>query len=348
MTGALAAAGAAQLFPVSAASYLGGLPDAYLRPACGAEAEARGRANTAQPGYLSAMWNPAAPGALAMGEKRIALGGGYRALGRAEGNASFDFRILSRLGMGIAALYRGDPGIEIRDWEENSVGRGSYTTLTAKIALACPITRRLAAGVGIGLFYQNLPASYWAEDADVGYAWTFAVGGIDLGLRWQLRDFLTLALVVQNVNVPADWQFETWGSLDRATTGSLPPTVTAAAMMKKKLAGKPFLWTIDLKSWLFDGDFRILSRPTALVNNGFEWQRWDILWLRAGLSELAIDGDLASDAQTYFRNFSLGIGLGARLDLARIARGLKIDYSLSINKAWAGVDQQVDLVYGIK
>jgi len=342
---------------VCASSYIGGRADAVLRPAAGADAQAMGNANTAAPTYLMSLWNPSAVGMLEVKERHVALGGGLRALGRTEGVGSLEFRIPPRVGLGLSMLYRGDPKIEIYDDMENPAGSASYTTLHAKLALAYRFTRQLSIGAALGMLYQTMPAAYiYSVNSDGQYktrtepSWAFSIGGIDLGATLQLRDNLKLALVFQNFNVTADWQFSTGsgGGLDRAGSWALNPVTVLASSYEGRLAGKPLIWNCDLKSYLLTGSFKPIDHVSATLNNGVEWRRWDTFFVRAGLSDLTFEGTMLRDRPRYLDDFTLGLSAGFSADLSRVARGLRFNYGIALSKALAGVDQQMSLVYGLK
>lgn len=338
-------------------SYTGGFSDAYLRAPIGAEAQALGNANVIAPGYLRSMINPAAISDLSMGAGDISFGGGVRALGRTDGNLSFDLRVLSRLGLGLSVLYRGDPVIDIVDGDEQEVGKASYTTITSKFALSYPISRHLGIGAALGIYYQNLPSSdiyFESDEKAIAYSYAFAVGGIDLGLRYQWRKDIKVAALIQNLFARNDWQFIRldFGDLQETSSNTFPVALVLAATLERELQGKPFLWHSSLKTYLlkelsFDGIER-LDRVSALWSNGWEWRYWKNVALRAGLSDLPLDSDLFGDFETYAENFSAGLGFGAALHLDRVAEGLRVDYAISLNKVLAGVEQQVNIVYSVK
>ncbi len=342
-----------------ASSYVGGLTDAYLRPPVGAEAQALGNTNITSPAYMMSMINPAASSELSMGSGRISFGGGMRALGRADGNLSMDFRVLSRLGLGVAILYRGDPSITIMDAQEEKVGEAAYTTVTSKVSLSYPISRHLAVGAGLGMYYQNVPASddpygFSEEDGPVEYSYAFSIGGIDLGLRYQWRKDITFAAVVQNLLARNDWQFKRYdlGDLQQTSSSAYPVALMLASTVQRELQGRPFIWHASLKSYLlnelsFEGYDR-LQRVSALLSNGFEWRYWDNITLRAALSDIPLDTDIFTDFQTYSDNFSAGLGFGAAIDLVKVHPGLSVDYALSLNKILAGVEQQINIVYSFQ
>lgn len=328
-----------------ASSYVGGLAGAYLRPPVGATAAAMGGAQSADPRYLASWWNPAAFGVYR--SNRVAMGLGYRALGRTEGYASCGLYIPPRVGAGVTVLYRGDPYITgLVDEAEEELDPGSYTTVTAKVALGYYLTRRISAGINLGVFYQNMTA-YYDESGGVDNETAFSIGNIDAAVRVGLRKDLTASLLLRNLSVPGDtssqWQFGNWGAQSEA--GTYAPTVTGAVSYTTSLLGRPFLYNSDITVYAFDYRFRGLPRTSAVFSNGVEWQGWDTFYLRGGIGDITVDSDLLGDTQRYGRGFSMRVTAGCMIELSNMREGMRLNYNIATNKTLAGVNQQIDVVY---
>ncbi len=323
-------------------SYLGGLPDAYLRSPVGATAFALGGAGIASPEYLQSWWNPAALSLIK--RPQGSLGGGLRALGRGEGFASLEYRVPPRLGIGAALLYRGDPFLDnLRDKEGDALDKGAYTTLTWKMGAGYLLTRNVSVGLTFTMYYQNLPQPTY-EGSGILNAWVLSLGGIDAALRYRVRDNWIVSATLRDVNGSLNWQFESSG-FDQTTSGTFPIAFILGSRYTTRLLERPLIWYSDLKTYAFDSEFQALPRMVAVLNNGFEWQGWESFVVRAGIAELSFTSDLFRNTDRYGDEFSFSItaGFGAQLD--RVAKGLALNYGLAVNKVWAGVDQQMDVTY---
>lgn len=322
------------------ASTVGGSSGAYLRPWAGAAAMAMGGANSALPEYLSPWWNPAA---MTFHKGRLLSGGvGLRSLGRTDAFGAFEFKIPPRLDLGLMLLYRGDPFLnELYDENENPLERASYTTLTGKIAFSYYINRKMSAGAAVNIRFQQLPT--YIDGSRLGYSSCTDIGSLDLAFVYQLSKLWTMAAVLKDVGASVNWTVDlNSGNSAQIEERSLP-SITLASKYQSKLLNKPLFWTIDVKGYLFDGKFKILDRPEGVVNTGFEWRNWEKFFIRAGLGELLINGDLLRDRDSYFSNFPFKITAGFSLDMQRLHKGLKLNYGVSTDKLWAGLDQQVDI-----
>ena len=342
----------------------GGQPGAYLRSPADAAAAAMGGAQSASPEYFSTWWNPAQ---LSLIDKSLfTFGAGLYSMGRTEAFTSLEFKLPPRVGIGLAALYRGDPFIDnLYNASEEKLNAASFTTLTVKAALSYLITRRLSAGLSIGFFYQRLPTSY--IKTSLTYSDATAVGGFSLAVQYRLTDSLMLAVIVRDVNplqlltgapasIAMEWQVSSsleqdfggdasgFGSPSVITDMVMPVFVLASAY-HGRLQGKPLLWTCDVNGYIVDGTFTRLDRMEAQLFTGFEWQRWNTFCLRAGLGDLLVNRDIVSDGGFYWRNFTFKIAAGFGWDLAALRKGLVLNYAVSTDKVWAGIDQKLDIVY---
>jgi hypothetical protein len=329
---------------VAGVASIGGLPGAYLRAPVGAEAAAMGGAAAANVGLLSPWWNAAS-----LVDNRTAqagLGMGVRSQGRTEGFGAFDFRIPPRVSMGFVLLYRGDPFIDgLHDENENLLKSGSYTTLTLKTGLGFLATRTLSLGLSFGVYYQRLPTGY-LENASLEYSSATGIGGFDFSTRWKVSNDWTLAIALRNVAAATDWQIssETW-SYNATINEKLLPEFVLASRLNGALGGSPLVWTCDVSGYYFDGDWKPLPHADAVIGTGVAWQRWKTFCLRAGLGDVAVNGSIVQNATDYFDTFSMRLTAGFGWDLALVRKGLSLNYAVASDKAWAGIDQALDVGY---
>lgn len=321
-------------------SQTGGLPGAYLQPSMGASALAMGGAYSASPESFTAWWNP---GMLAnLRGKRASGGIGMRSLGRSDAYASFEFRVPPRLGMGLLFLYRGDPFInDLYDENEKPLGDANFSTFTGKITLSYILTRKFGAGININMFHQRLPTS--SSDGDVNYSSATSIGAIDIGLSYKASDKLSLALTARNLGASFTWETEN-GYYISAEDKPLPK-ITAGAKYDGVLLKKPLLWRADLMGQLFDGEFNKLDRPQAQLCLGWEWQYWETFFIRAGVGDILFNGDMVKDSKEYRDQSSMRISLGCAFDVSKYIKGMKVNYGVSTDKVWAGLDHQLDCIY---
>lgn len=336
---------------------LGGLSGAYLRSPVGGTAFAMGGAATASPSNLCSWWNPASLSLLK--SKTLILGTGYRTLGRTDGFVAWEQRVPPRVGLGLSMLYRGDPFLKnLYDEQEYRLEDGSYTTLSFKIGLSYIISRKVSAGLNLGVYYQRLPASY--EDGSLIYSSSTAMGGFDLAVRYEPLKNLAFGLVIKNLSlsfarkngrlqwktIGSDWEIKLQREgLNITVEENFPPTITLGSEFRTSLLGKPFIWDCDLAAYLFEGNFEPIGRVQAVINNGFEWQRWEIFFIRAGLREIVLNSRMFNDRHVYRDQFNLAVTAGFYLDLSSALKGLKLNYGISTSRLWTGVEQQLDFIY---
>jgi hypothetical protein len=125
---------------------------------------------------------------------------------------------------------------------------------------------------------------------------------------------------------------------------NFPPTITLGSKVDVSLLQKPFIWTCDIVGYAFDGDFELLDHPLAVLNNGFEWQNWEMLHLRAGVRDVVLNGDIARKQSRYRDLFTFAVTAGFWLDLESVIPGLSLNYAFSTDKVWAGVENQLDFL----
>jgi hypothetical protein len=329
---------------------IGGLPGAFLRFPVGARALAMGGAQTASPGDLCTWWDPAM-----LSTKRntqVALGGGLMSLGRAEGYSSIEFKISPRVGMGFMPLYRGDPSLDnLYNENEELLSSGSYSTLTVKVALSYLATRKLSLGLAIGYYYEQLPTSY-NNNNTLNYSSATAVGGFDFALRYLPLANWSCAVVVRNIDllkilsgnkpgIDLNWEVGSSDNINASIIERIVPTVTAASSVDMKLDGRPFIWACDIDAYAIDGDFNKLDHMEIRLNNGFEWKRWDVFAIRAGLGDVLLNRTVFSSSNGLDPRVTLGFGV----DLSRVHKGLVLNYAIATDRVWAGVDQKTDLTF---
>lgn len=322
------------------ASQTGGLPGAYLLPSLGASALAMGGAYSASPESFTSWWNP---GMLAnIKGKRVSGGAGMRSLGRTDLYAAAEFRVPPRLGIGLLFLYRGDPFVnDLYDENEKPIGSANYTTFTGKVSLSYVITRKIGVGININILNQRLPTS--SNDGLVGYSSTTSIEAVDIGIEYKASEKLSLALTGRNLGASFVWETEN-GYYISADDRPLPK-FTVGAKYTGELLKKPFLWRADLMGHLFDGKFRKLDRPQAQLCMGWEWQYWEKLFLRAGIGDIVFNGDMVTENSTWRDESSMRVALGCGIDASKRIKGLKINYGVSTDKVWAGLDHQLDFIY---
>ncbi len=332
------------LFVVSTyAGEIGGLSGAYLRPAVGATALAMGGANSADPAYLAPWWNPAVLANLR--EKKFSFGGGTRSMGRTDIFSEFEFRVPPRLGMGFFLLYRGDPFLNnlYNDDYDNpeKLKDAAYTTLTGKISVSYYLSRKLSAGANIGIHYQQLPTST-KDNGEWIYSKATGIGAFDIGVSYKHNDRLTLAFVARDLFALMNWEVD--GYMGNTSINDRPiPSFTLASSFSDSLRHKPLIWTTDLKGYLTDGEWNQLSHPEAYLSTGLEWQNWKTFFLRAGVGDILINGNIIRNTDQYFSEFFCKISAGFSLEMTRFRKGMYLNYGVATDKTWAGLDQQLDI-----
>lgn len=324
---------------------VGGAGGAFLRGPAGAGAFALGGAQTASPTYLCSWWNPAA---LSRKATKLSMGVGYRPLGRPEGAFSWEFPVPPRVGMGFGLVYRGAVFREgdLVDDQENPLDGGAFTSVTLKTGFSYLAAKRLSAGMSMTVFWQRMP--YDHEDGKLRYSSPPVVIGLDLAARYVPGNRAAFGLVVRNLLAHFAWQFDYKESWNTSVNDTLPVEIALGSEVTSKLLGCPFIWSCDITGRLFNGHFRPLDKMYAVVNNGFEWQRWETLALRMGLRDIVIERDMVSHSESYRHNFSWALSAGVSIDLrgALGGRDARFNYGLSTDKAGRFLDQQFDVVMG--
>jgi len=319
----------------------GGSDGAYLRLPLGAAATGMGGAGTAMSAtYYAAWWNPALPSTLR--EQRIAGGTGLRSLGRMDAYAAYDFRIPQRVGLGILALYRGDPSIgTLYDLDERVLPKTSYTTMTIKTALSYLVTRRLSAGIAINILHQSLPT--YGETSVIEYASATSIGSCDVAVAYAASEKWRFAAVLKNLGAKMEWQM---GDFSPLVEDQPVPTLVLGRSYATALAAKPLVWLLDVKAYALDGAGAPVDRAELVLCTGAEWRRWDNFYVRAGLGDLSFTSDLFRGVKNYAEDMGSQFTAGFSYRPSKKQNSLWINYSAATDKVWAGVDQQLDVCLG--
>lgn len=320
---------------------LGGYGGAFLREPVGATAFALGGAQTASPKYICSWWNPAA---LVFNKKKsLVLGVGYRPLGRTEGYVSYEFPLPPRAGVGLSVLYRGIPFIKgLVDDQEYPIKDCAYSTYSFRAGLSYLVRKNLSAGMNISFYRQQLPTGL-KDDNDVWYSSINTIG-FDFGVRYRPLENLAYGLVFKNVLSNFKWEFT--DDFSPMFEDTLPATITVGQELKVNLMGKPLIWSCDLIGYLLNANFKPLAHGHVIINNGIEWQRWKIFFIRAGVRDIELNTDMFNDKGRFKDQFTLAMCLGFSLDLTAALKGkdIKFNYGIATDKAGAGLDQQLDFV----
>lgn len=336
----------ALLLPTQSASALGlgRYGGSYLRSPVGATAFSTGGAQTASAGYLCSWWNPALLAMLR--QKKLTLGLGYRPMGRTDGYLAFELPVPPRVGVGLSLLYRGIPLIKgLVDEQEYPLDDCAYETFSLKVGFAYLIKRNFTAGFNISILYQSLPTGF-EDDGNIIYSSVTEIGGIDLGVQFVPNKKLSYGLVLKNILAEFQWEF-TDENFSPIYQDTLPASITLGQELKTTLLDKPFIWTCDIIGYVFNSRFRSLERNHIVINNGFEWQKWKMLFIRAGIRDITLNSDIIHDSGEYAGHFTLAVTMGFLLDLSTALKGkdLKLNYGVATDKVWAGLDQQLDFVF---
>ncbi len=319
---------------------IGGYGGAYLREPVGATAFALGGAQSASPQYLCAWWNPAA--LMTVKKKSLALGTGYRPLGRTEGYLSFEFPLPPRAAIGVSTLYRGIPLIKgLVDEQEYPLEDCAYATYAFRMGLSYLIKRNFTAGLNCSFYVQELPTGY--ESGNVIYSSATAIG-FDLGLRYVVTKKYALGFVMKNLLSTFNWEFT--GDFSPLFQDTLPATVTLGHEFKGSFMERPLIWTCDIVGYLFNAKFRSLPHGHVVINNGVEWQKWELFYVRAGVRDVEFNRDLFKNSRRYKNHLTMAITLGCTIDLSKALKGkdMRFNYGISTDKVGAGLDQQLDFV----
>lgn len=321
-------------------SVIGGETGAYLRYPVGAIALGMGGTASAQPQSLSPWWNCAFTG---KNEKRKTTAGfGIRSLGQTDGFASFEFKVPPRVGMGLMILYRGDPFLDnLYDDNENRLEHASFTSISTKIAISYIVSRKISAGFSIGILYEQLPSDF--VDGKVLYTSSTGIGSFDFAVSYKVMEELYISLVAKDIGAKLNWSFESAYTYNTPHEDQFLPSFILASSYTTRIKERKFIWNSEIKGYIFDGTFKKLDRPQGYFFTGCEWQYWNSFFIRAGIGEILINGDIVSDRSFYFKLFSPRITAGFSADMSRVYKGLKLEYGVSTDKIWAGIDQQLEL-----
>ncbi len=333
-------------FGTVGAEGLGGLSGSHLRSAVGADVFARGGANAASPDYLCMWSNPAT--LVLMDQKTIVVGSGYRMLGRTEAFASYEFKVPPRVGLGFSLLYRGDPFLkDLYDADENKLEDGRFTTLAFKIGLSYLTGRKLTLGLNYNVHYLSMPTA--GHDGTLQYSTGGTPVGFDLAGSYRYNKRLSFGLVVKNLfsimTLNAKRNDEEDNGFQITLEDRLTPSIVFGSELHGTLLDRPLKWNCDVEGYLIDGWMEALYHKQIVIDNGWEWQGWDGLYLRAGLGDVTFDTDFIDDSELFWDTFSWALTAGVFLDASSVVEGLHLNYAVATHKIWAGVEQQLDFVY---
>ncbi len=317
---------------------IGGESGAYLRYPVGASALAMGGAQSAAPVSCAPWWNPAAMSWEKM--RTASVGFGIRSMGQTDGIPSLTFRIPPRLRIGLLVLYRGDPFLnDLYDENEHRLESAAFASFTSKVALSYFVSRKLSAGLGISIFYERIPSGF--SDGSVHYSSANGIGfDIALSYRWSER-FVIGALLKDAGATAMNWNFESFA----AQEDKVLPSFVFGSSLTGTLLGRPLVWNMDARFFLFSGDWKAIERPQVTISNGFEWRYWEKVFLRLGIGELPLNSDIVSDNRSYRDVLSPRISGGLGIDLHSVHEGLRCNYGFSTDRIWAGIDQQLEITY---
>jgi hypothetical protein len=313
----------------SDAQGVAGSSGAYLRPPMGAAATAMGGAYTAAPDYYAPWWNPAVLANLR--SSHFAAGTGLQSLGQMDGYGSFEFRIPPRVGMGLFMLYRGTSLGTLYDLDDNPLPSSSYTTLTFKVAVSYYMSRQFSIGVCIDALYQSLPLPLY-DVGGIHYASATGIGSFDFAGVYRVSNAWTVAAVLKNIGAKMEWQM---GDLAPIVIDQPLPSITVGSKYATSLGEKPLIWTADCIGYVF------YEHNEAVLCTGAEWRRWENFYVRAGIGNVPITGDIINNSEQYAKEFGMRFCLG--FSYKPVRKGLWVNYSAATNELWAGIDQQLDV-----
>ena len=325
---------------------IGGQGGAVFRGPAGAAAFSLGGAQTADPSALRLWWNPAA---LSYVKSRTAsLGGGYRSMGRTEGNASIELKLPPRMGVGMAFVYRGDPFLdELRDRNEELLPQASFSAIAVNAGFSYQISRKVAAGLAVEYLHEKMPAASTVEGT-ISYANSSPALGINLGMAAMLSERWRIGLTLKHMLAKVEMSVtDNTGWLPSLEDTLLMP-LTLGQTLRFTCIGHPLIWSTDIGIAALRSDFSRATHADAVVNNGFEWQPYEKFRIRLGVREIHLNRDLFRDSQTWGASFRPSITGGFGFDPVRPAgpkggRTLSINYGIGTDRVMHGVDQQLDL-----
>ncbi len=318
---------------------------AHLRMPVGTRAFAMGGAQSADPQNNLVWWNPANLSLLK--EKQLTLGGEIRPFGRTGGYLTMEAPIKPRAGLSASIMYRGDPTLDnLKDEQEYDLEDGRFTTITAKVGISYLIVKKVSLGINVSLFYQKLPSDYY--ESELVYSDVTKIGGFDLGINYALNKKLNYGLVFKQILASMVWNLNSANQTMQGTSeDNLPLIMTLGQQYKGAIKEKPFIWTMDLSAYLIDSKFKQLRHGHLLIDNGFEWQRWDTFFIRLGIGDFELNTEMFEEDSDYGKTFSLNYTAGFALNLQKFLanQNFTLNYGIAIDKAFAGVDQQLEILY---
>jgi hypothetical protein len=213
--------------------------------------------------------------------------------------------------------------------------------MTFKGAISYYTTRRLSVGVCLNGLYQSLPV--YGDAGGISSASATGIGALDFAVVFRASDSWTVSAIAKNLGADMEWQMGEYAPLVKDQP---LPAMVAASCLQTEFFKKPLVWLLDCRGYLFDGSWKQLNRPEAVISSGAEWRRWDNLFVRAGIGDLSLTGDITGDPDRYWRQFGVRLCAGFSYDLSkRVRKGLWINYGAATDKVWAGIEQQLDVTY---
>ena len=326
---------------VGAASAQEARPGVMLERPVGALALALAGATTAGGGSFCSFVNPAL--LTFVRTRQLAFGTGLATMGRAEGFISGEFAVSPRVGMGINLLYRGDPFLNnLHDENEDPIGSGAFTTITVKTALSCRFTREFTAGMAIGIYYQELPSGY-ATDGSLFYSSSMSIGGLSAGLLYEITPQHSVGLTLRELNNATNWNIPFYDYVD-PTPETIDPILTAGYSGRYVLLKRPLMVSADLTAFVFTNTFALRTYKHAALSIGADWRYNELLSLRAGCGQFPLSADMVYDGAAYTDYASAMVSAGCGLELEKLVHGLTCNFAIASDKAWSGIDSQIDFV----
>jgi len=327
---------------------IGEFGGSYLRQPVGSRGLAMGGAQTAAP-QVHSIWNNTA--AIPFLKKReLALGGEIRPFGRTGAVLSIEAPIRPRAGFALAVLYRGDPTLDnLYDEEENPIDNGRYSTISTKLGLSYMVIKKLAFGINVSVLFQKIPSDYFS-DGSLVYSTMTDIGSLDFSTCYIPSKKLSYGLTFKNIVGKLDWNIQSYSSaLSEMAVDTLPLVMTLGQQYTGSIADKPFIWNVDISGYVINSFFKPLRNNHLIINNGFEWKRWESFYFRAGLSDFELNSDLFNDSEQYGNAFSMTVSGGFMADVSKLMKiknkSLQFGYALANEKKFAGVNQQLDVVF---
>ena len=333
-----------------ASSYSAGQPEAIFRLPAGAWASGMGGAVTADPDYMMSWYNPSRLPHIR--DRRASFGGGYRSLGRTEAWGSCDFRVPPRVGMGISFVYRGDPAISgLYDGyydggeavEERALKNAAWTAVSMKIGVGYLMSRNVSIGGAAAVNHQSLPTTP-APNGLLERSSVTSIGTLDIAGSYRIKPNWILSASVKNLlSSHNSWYIYSPNAFAPIIDEVVPPVFVLGSSRRAAFLERELTWNADAVIFLIDGEGAYIGRPEMAVAAGAQWKFTEEITLRAGFSDIELNGDIYRSSGNYLRGFSPRVTMGFSYVLSGFAQGVTFNYAIMTDRIWAGVDQQVDI-----